>query len=445
MAAAKREAAALRAKGAELVIALAPVDKPLARRIARDAGVDLVVLGRQVGQGMERAEQVGQRVPGRGRRRAAAGRPHRHRLARQGPARRRAAGPRRRRCAGWRSTRPSRASTRSSRRGRPRRAAAIQAFIAAKRRERDALLAERGKLDAPWKAPATARYFTNRLIPLRRSLPRDEKVAARDAQARREDRGDQPQERQAAAAPPNRAGRSTSATPSARGCHKTAAGVLEEDRARAAPGRRWSTAASRTTTSASAATSPATARSAAPASATPTSCATCSARSATAPDRCTSPRRALEEPLAVHQADAGQHLHRLPHRAALGHVPVRGLPARHPRRRATAPQRAQEAGRRPDRARAAHARRWRARRPPARRRQEARRQRRQTPTAAPVSSWSSRSGSMLPPVMTTTVRRPRIALASSSSAASAGAADASHMMPERAVGVDDRLADLRAR
>ena len=59
VAAAKREAAALRSKGAELVIALAPVEKPLARRIARDAAVDLVVLGRQVGQGMDRAEKVG--------------------------------------------------------------------------------------------------------------------------------------------------------------------------------------------------------------------------------------------------------------------------------------------------------------------------------------------------------------------------------------------------
>jgi hypothetical protein len=52
-----------------------------------------------------------------------------------------------------------------------------QAFIARKRTERAALAAERGKLDAPWKEPAGT-YFTNRLIPLRRSLPRDEKVAA---------------------------------------------------------------------------------------------------------------------------------------------------------------------------------------------------------------------------------------------------------------------------
>ena len=39
------------------------------------------------------------------------------------------------------------------------------------------MLAERGQLDVPWRAPEGS-YFTNRLIPLRRSLPRDEKVAA---------------------------------------------------------------------------------------------------------------------------------------------------------------------------------------------------------------------------------------------------------------------------
>src|SRR5262249_58984868 len=59
VAAARREAAAQRGKGGELVIVLAPVDKLVARRIARDAGVDLVVLGRQVGKGMARAEKIG--------------------------------------------------------------------------------------------------------------------------------------------------------------------------------------------------------------------------------------------------------------------------------------------------------------------------------------------------------------------------------------------------
>src|SRR5205814_1366779 len=53
-----------------------------------------------------------------------------------------------------------------------------QAFIASKRTERAALVAEREKLlVTPWNPPGGS-YFTNRLIPLRRSLPRDEKVAA---------------------------------------------------------------------------------------------------------------------------------------------------------------------------------------------------------------------------------------------------------------------------
>jgi hypothetical protein len=52
------------------------------------------------------------------------------------------------------------------------------AFIASKRREREDLLAERTRLDVPWAAPASGNYFTNRLIPIRRSLPRDAKIAA---------------------------------------------------------------------------------------------------------------------------------------------------------------------------------------------------------------------------------------------------------------------------
>jgi hypothetical protein len=173
--AAKREAAALRAKGAEIVVALAPVEKPLARRLAREAAVDLVVLGRQVGKGMERAERVGnaflvasadeaQRVGridivwrGKGPL-VDGGGPEAAALRRveidQGIAR---------------IDKELEAWT-ASKEG-------DQKFIDAKRAVRDELRAERAKLDAPWKEP-DGTYFTNRLIPLRRSLPRDEKVAA---------------------------------------------------------------------------------------------------------------------------------------------------------------------------------------------------------------------------------------------------------------------------
>jgi hypothetical protein len=175
VAAAKREAAALRARGAELLIVLAPVEKQVARRIAREAPVDLVVLGRQVGKGMQRAEQVGnaylvasadelQRagridIVWRGRGPLVdGGGPDAIALRRveidQTVARIDAE------LSAW-------AAAKS---GDP-------AFIESKRRERAALLAERGKLDAPWRAPDGS-YFTNRLVPLRRTLSRDKKVEA---------------------------------------------------------------------------------------------------------------------------------------------------------------------------------------------------------------------------------------------------------------------------
>ena len=126
IAAGKKEVARLRQAGAELVVALAAIDKPAARRLARDAGADLVVLGRQVGHGMARAEPVG-----RGFMVAAADEIQRVGridivLARGGTAHRRRRSGGDARSAGSRSTRPSRASTRSSRPGPQRRAAAIR-------------------------------------------------------------------------------------------------------------------------------------------------------------------------------------------------------------------------------------------------------------------------------------------------------------------------------
>jgi hypothetical protein len=175
VAAAKREAAALRGKGVELVIALAPVDKPVARRIARDAPVDLVVLGRQVGKGMERAEKVGNAY-------LVASADELQRVGRidvvwraAGPLAD-AGGPE---AAALRRVEIDQAVARIDDQLKAWAAAAggDQTFIAAKRSERAALLAERDTLNKPWQAPATGSYFTNRLIPLRRSLPRDEKIA----------------------------------------------------------------------------------------------------------------------------------------------------------------------------------------------------------------------------------------------------------------------------
>ena len=178
VAAAKREAAALRSKGAELVIALAPVEKPLARRIARDAAVDLVVLGRQVGHGMDRAEKVGNAF-------LVASADELQRVGRidivwrgKGPLVDARRARRRRRCGAWRSTRSIGAHRQRAGGVDGRPSGGDQAFIAGQARaSATALVAERAQLDAPWKAP-DGTYFTNRLIPLRRSLPRDEKVAA---------------------------------------------------------------------------------------------------------------------------------------------------------------------------------------------------------------------------------------------------------------------------
>ena len=173
--AAKAEVARLRRAGAELVIALAPIDRPLARRLARAALPDLVVLGRQVGNGQARAEQVGTTF-------LVAAAEELQRVGRLDVVLRAAGpltdagGPQ---AAALRRVEIDQAATRldeelkrwSTGSGDP-------AFIAAKRRERQALADERKRLDAPWSPPASGNYFTNRLIPLRRSLPRDSKVAA---------------------------------------------------------------------------------------------------------------------------------------------------------------------------------------------------------------------------------------------------------------------------
>ena len=175
VAAARREVERLRAAGADLVVALAPVDKPMARRVAREAAPDLVVQGRQVLHGQPRAERVGnafivtpadelQRVGridvvwrGRGTL-VDAGGPEATALRRVEIDK--AIGRLDEQLAEWAKT------------------GGDAAFIAAKRAEREALLTERKGLDAPWAPPATGSYFQNRLIPLRRSLQRDQGIAS---------------------------------------------------------------------------------------------------------------------------------------------------------------------------------------------------------------------------------------------------------------------------
>src|SRR5262249_38739014 len=159
--------------GAELVIALAPLDRPAARRLARAAAPDLIVLGKQVGAGQARAEQVGSAfIVAAAEEMARVGRID-FVLRAGGPlvdAGGPGAGALRRveidAAAGRLDEELKRWSTSS--------AGADPAFVAAKQRERAALDAEKKELERPWTAPAAGNYFTNRLIPLRRSLPRDE-------------------------------------------------------------------------------------------------------------------------------------------------------------------------------------------------------------------------------------------------------------------------------
>jgi hypothetical protein len=179
VAAARREADRLRKAGAEVVVALAPVDRPVARRLAREAAVDFVVLGRQVAAGMPRADAVShafilapadelQRVGrvdvvlrGAGPL-ADAGGPEATELRKAELARElaRLDGE----LADW-------AKAGSS--------GADPAFVAAKKKEREDLAAERTKLGAaPWAPPAAGSYFTNRLVPLSRAIPRDPAIAA---------------------------------------------------------------------------------------------------------------------------------------------------------------------------------------------------------------------------------------------------------------------------
>lgn len=55
----KRDVERLRGDGAEIVVLLAPVDKVVARKLAREAGPDFVVLGKRVERGSTAVEKVG--------------------------------------------------------------------------------------------------------------------------------------------------------------------------------------------------------------------------------------------------------------------------------------------------------------------------------------------------------------------------------------------------
>lgn len=185
--AAKRDVADLRRQGAEVVVVLAPVDKTVARRVAREAGADVVVLGKRVGAGMPRLERVGQALivapadelqrvgrleivmrpgtsPGAGLQDA--GGPEAIRLRKEELDR--AIERLRSDLRTWTSAAPATKPAAG--------APSDPAFVASKQRELGDLQSERGRLDAPWAPPATGNYAVNELVPLRRSLRRDSAV-----------------------------------------------------------------------------------------------------------------------------------------------------------------------------------------------------------------------------------------------------------------------------
>ena len=181
--AARAEADRLRASGAEIVIALAPLDRRQARAVAREAAVDFVVLGNDVGEGTSRAEKVAdaflltpasemQRV---GRLEIVL---HRNEARLSREPLHDAGGPAANRMRAEELDRQARQLDTDLARWE-KDASSDAAFVAAKREERAELRAEAARLaSTPWAAPVQGSYFINELVPIRRSLVRDPALAA---------------------------------------------------------------------------------------------------------------------------------------------------------------------------------------------------------------------------------------------------------------------------
>lgn len=176
--AAKHEVARLRESGVEIVVLLAPVERPTARNLARTTGADFVVAGKNVGTGMRNAEGAGTGflvAPGEelqylGRLdivlRGKEPRTVENALVDAGGAT----------ATQERLTEIDRKLTQlDADLARWREDAGTDAgFLAGKSRERDDLAQERARLArGRWRPPTMGSYFTNSLIPIRRTLPRD--------------------------------------------------------------------------------------------------------------------------------------------------------------------------------------------------------------------------------------------------------------------------------
>jgi hypothetical protein len=180
-AAAQREAARLRQAGAEIVIALGAFERPLARQVARTAAVDIIVVGQGVGsEGMIRADEIeGSFIVAPADELQKVGRI-------EIVLRDRGTTPRIKLVdAGGAEARALEVAEAAKRRAQleaeiaafARDPHADPAFVAARKKDRDDLVQRQAALAAPFAAPTSGSYFTNQLIPLRRTLPRDPALA----------------------------------------------------------------------------------------------------------------------------------------------------------------------------------------------------------------------------------------------------------------------------
>ncbi len=176
--AARRESEQLRRRGAEVVIAVAALDRSQARRLARSSGVDFIVVGQNVGDGLARADATEHSF-------VVAPAEELQKIGRIDLVVRDDGGRVQLVDAGGQENRDQERAELQRRLSQldaelqrwSKDATADQSFVAARRRERQEMAQRLAGLSSRWEPPATGSYFTNTLIPLRRVLPRDPKLA----------------------------------------------------------------------------------------------------------------------------------------------------------------------------------------------------------------------------------------------------------------------------
>jgi hypothetical protein len=180
--AAARESTRLRAAGAEVIVVVAGLERAAARQVARSGGADFVVVGSNPGEGLVRADQIGEgyivapademqklgRIDLVLREPPAAG--QRMQLVDAG-------GPEAR-AEERRAVAARLAQIEAELQRWQTDPAAERAFVEERRKERADLMAKHTALAGDFVAPKTGSYFVNQLIPLRRALPRDPRLAA---------------------------------------------------------------------------------------------------------------------------------------------------------------------------------------------------------------------------------------------------------------------------